>query len=90
MILPSPSSSDQAAATALDHPFGQVLAVLGGLVAIGVGIALLVQSIRLGSSDKQELRELPDQQAKFGRLGAGVAQPRQVMLDQRMGRDAEG
>ena len=66
----SDSLVPKAAATALDHPFGQVLAVLGGLVAIGVGIALLVQSIRSGSSDKQELRE--DQMTETERQAARI------------------
>jgi hypothetical protein len=48
----SDSLVPKAAATALDHPFGPVLTVLGGLIAMAVGVALLVQAARRSPADK--------------------------------------
>lgn len=67
----------KAAASALDHPFGPALTVLGGLVAAGVGVALLVQAAR-GSSAKKDLRqeEMSEKERKtastLGRLGSAA------------------
>jgi uncharacterized protein DUF1206 len=48
----SDSIVPKAAATALDHPFGPALTVLGGLIAMAVGVALLFQAARRSPADK--------------------------------------
>jgi Domain of Unknown Function (DUF1206) len=73
----SDSIVPRAAASALDHPFGPAITVLGGLVAFGVGIVLLVQAAR-GSSAKKDMRreEMSDAERKtttlLGRLGSAA------------------
>jgi hypothetical protein len=53
----SDSIVPRAAATALDHPFGPLLTVLGGLIAIAVGGALLIQAARRSPADKDLRKE---------------------------------
>jgi hypothetical protein len=70
----SDSTVPKATAAALDHPFGQVLIVIAGLVAIGVGVGVVVQGFR--SSYKKDLREEQMSETEraiaktLGRLGA--------------------
>jgi hypothetical protein len=73
----SDSMVPKAAATALDHPFGQAITVIGGLVAIGVGIALLVQAVRRSSAGKDMREEqMSGKERKaaemLGRLGSAA------------------
>jgi hypothetical protein len=70
----SDSTVPKATAAALDHPFGQVLIVIAGLVAIGAGVGVVVQGFR--SSYKKDLREEQMSEKEravaktLGRLGA--------------------
>jgi hypothetical protein len=73
----SDSMVPKAAATALDRPFGQALTVAGGMIAIAVGIALLVQAVRR-SAARKDMREeqMSDKERKaaevLGRLGSAA------------------
>jgi hypothetical protein len=73
----SDSIVPKAAANALDHPFGPLLTVLGGLVAIGVGIALLVQAVRRTPARKDLRGEQMSEKerktaAALGRFGSAA------------------
>ena len=68
------------AAGALDHPFGPVITVIGGLIAMAVGVVLLVQTFR-GSPEKKDLQyeQMSPQEDKaadvlghFGSLAYGL------------------
>jgi hypothetical protein len=72
----SDSTVPKATAAVLDHPFGQVLIAIAGLMAIGAGIGVVVQGFR--SSYKKDLREEQMSEKErataktLGRLGASA------------------